>query len=365
MGGFSRRALAIILLVAMPLMGSASSASEPPGGWYEVGAFKWDQGWFRVSTNSFGGTQLSSTGFLSSGNGTTQEEQELGSTLEYVWGARCKKTDAQTVTLSRTVFLPGAPKKLQVSLSAWLGSLVKNNPITSIAIKVNGTTIHEVLKAHAPIPTTSTRTLVDVTSYADEFRYGENTITLVAQKKATKKPLCTYSSDDRFAIGAELYGEFSADMTSDDGSATANQKSGALVPITITNNGPTDFFPGAGSFQIWVASRQVTISNIVASNVGSNGDTTGNLGTSGDCTTFNYSPGNSDLGSGKMLQCPLPRVAPGESLRFSVLISWSGFDCPGDIVNFGYRATDYLPGVMSSNDGRENGGFICADVDRR
>ena len=158
MGGFSRRALAAVaLIVALPFMTSASGAAEPPGGWYEVPAFNYSYGWFRVSTNSFGGTQLSSAGFLSVGYpSVTQEERDLGSTLEYIWNAKCKKTDAQTVTYSRTVFLPGAPKKLQVSLSAWTGYLIKNNPITSIAIKVNGTTINEVLKAHAPIPTTTT-----------------------------------------------------------------------------------------------------------------------------------------------------------------------------------------------------------------
>lgn len=191
-------ASACVLILSLPLFAVGVSANtsrtasgvavEPPGGWFNLPYFNSQYGWFRVVTNDqvFGGTQISamqSLGLLSIG---ASPEEVSGITQEALWAKSCKKK-AQTIQFTRKVFLPGAADKVQASLFAHSNSFSKNHPITWIKLTVNGSQILRVTKGKG-IPDLNTRKLVDLNKYGSEFVYGENTITITAHKKATKKP---------------------------------------------------------------------------------------------------------------------------------------------------------------------------------
>ena len=351
---------ACVLILSLPLFAVGVSAGtprtpseaavEPPGGWFNLPYFNSQYGWFRVVTNDqvFGGTQISamqSLGLLSIG---ASPEEVSGITQEALWAKNCKKKKAQTITLTRKVFLPGAADRVQASLFAVSNSYTKSHPITWISLKVNGSQILKVTKAQG-IPDVNSRKLVDLNNYGSEFVYGENTITITAHKKATKKPhpvdgaYCV--GDNIFGAAGELFGEFTSDVSSTVGHGQGTGTV-SLLPVTVTNNGPTHLFPGAGSFSLYATTSSTTILTVTG---GVNGSGSAILD---GCTNNSFwSDGH---GTGMLSVCPLPHLAPDESLNFNVLVAYEQRTCPSDPIYFTYSA----PGYFESSGTTANNGAI-------
>jgi hypothetical protein len=348
----------------LPLVAGGASAgmmAEPPNGWYTgLPYFQAQYGWFRVVTNqqTFGGVVISNGQSLGTVSPAGQTAEETSGVIQQsLWATKCKKKP-QTIELQRTVFLPGAVDKLQASLFAHSNSFSKEHPIKWIGLKVNGTTVYQVGKGGGgPVPDINTRTLVDLNPAG--FLYGENTITLVAHKKKTKKPhlvdgkYCT--GDNIFGAAAELYGEFTADVSSTIPHGTATTTA-AILPVTVTNNGPTDLFPGAGQFSLAVSapSNTAQITNVIGGV-----DDFGNAVLSGCTNDIFYSDGH---GSGLQTVCPLPHLGPGQSVSFNVLVGHSEVTCPGEgVIYFNYNAPGYLESAdTTSNNGQFDREIVCA-----
>jgi hypothetical protein len=333
---------------------ATAAESEPPEGWFNL-PYLTNYGWFRVATNSetFGAKRISNASPLTQPYPGPTTEENQGKGLESIWATKCQKKKAQKVSFERKVFLPGVPDKLQASLFAQTVSSYAPAPVTQIALKINGTTILQHNKAdvsHYP-----ERTLVDLSNYGSEFVYGENTITVTAKKKATKKPhpqageYCT--GDNIWGIAAELYGEFTADVQTIGpvpGTPSQGSSTGAIIPMTITNHGPSDLFTGAGQFRFAATSSQVSVTQLIAGVDGSG------QAVLQDCSTSSYNDGRGD---GFRALCPLPHMAPGESLSFSVLVGFEGLDCPDDKIWFDYGATGYFEETTLGDNGRSDGGL--------
>lgn len=332
------RALLVTLCLLLPGAATAQTA-EPQAGWFNLPYFQSGYGWFRLVTNpaTFGGVRISNQAPLSNPYPGPTPEELSGKTLESIWGPRCKR-DVQTVTFNRKVFLPGVPDVLQASLFSQTVSSYAPAPINFVALKVNGTTV--LTYGKGAVPTTANRTLVDVRALGAEFVYGENTITVVARKKKTFKPhpqagaYC--QGDNRFGVGMELYGEFTADVATTGpapGAATGSSTS-AVIPFTVTNKGPSDLFTGAGQFRFAATSNNVAVTNVIAGVDGG-----GNPVLQGCSQNSSHSDGR---GEGRRSLCPMPRLGPGQSISFNVLIGFSSFDCPADKIFFDYATTGYF-----------------------
>lgn len=349
------RALLVTCCLSLPLLAGPAAgqgATEPPGGWFDIPYFYSSYGWFRLVTNpgTFGGVRISNASPLSTPYPGPTPEEVSGSTLESIWGVKCKR-DVQTVTFQRKVFLPGAPDVLQASLFSQTVSSYAPPPITAATLKVNGATVLEYLKG--TVPKYPNRTLVDVAASGGDFRYGENTITVVARKKKTLKPhpqagaYC--QGDNRFGVGMELYGEFTADVATTGPTPGGSAQSGpnsAVIPFTITNKGPSDLFTGAGQFVFAATSNNVNVTNVIAGVDGA-----GNPVLQGCSQDNDHEDGRGD---GKRAICPVPRLAPGQSISFNVLVGFESFDCPGDKIFFDYNSTGYYEADSTRAD---NGSF--------
>jgi hypothetical protein len=356
--------VACLSLTVMMLPGTVgarqqvAAQSEPTGGWFSLPYFQSGYGWFRIPTNSetFGAARIVNATPLSTPYpGPTQEEGQ-GKVLESIWSTKCKKA-AQKVTFERKVFLPGVPDVLQASLFSQTISSYAPAPIKSIALKVNGTTVLD--HGNGEVPTYASRTLTDISSLGDEFVYGENTITVVAKKKNTKKPHPVAGAycegDNRFGVAVELYGEFTADVATTGpvaGGTTDGTSNAAVIPITITNNGPTDLFTGAGQFNFAASSNQATITHVIAGV-----DNGGNFVVPGCTQDSSYSDGR---GVGLRAICPLPRLEPGQSLSFKVVVGFESFDC-ADKIYFNYGT----PGYFESTETTADNGSTERGLERR
>ena len=337
------RALLVTCCFLLPLAAaggaSGQTATEPPGGWFNLPYFHSSYGWFRIVSNpgTFGGVRISNATPLSTPYPGPTPEEGSGRVLESIWAVKCKR-DVQTVTFERKVFLPGVPDVLKASLFSQTVSSYAPPPITAATLKVNGVTVLEYLKGS--VPRYPNRMLVDVAARGAEFRYGENTITITARKKKTLKPhpqagaYC--QGDNRFGVGAELYGEFTADVTTTGptpGGTSAGSSTSAVIPITITNKGPSDLFTGAGQFRFAATSNNVDVTNLYAGVDG------GGNPVLQDCSqNSSHSDGRGD---GRRATCPVPRLAPGQAISFNVVIGFSSFDCPSDRIHFDYATTGY------------------------
>lgn len=346
------RALLVTCCFLLPLAGAGAASgqtpTEPPGGWFELPYFQSGYGWFRVSSNpaTFGGVRISNAAFLSAPYPGPTVEERSNNGLESIWGVKCKR-DVQTVTFQRKVFLPGVPDVLQASLFSQTVSSYAPPPITAATLKVNGVTVLEYPRGS--VPRYPNRTLVDIAARGAEFRYGENTITIVARKKKTLKPhpqagaYC--QGDNRFGVGMELYGEFTADVATTGptpGGTSQGSSTSAVIPITITNKGPSDLFTGAGQFRFAATSNNVNVEGVYAGVDGG-----GNPVLQGCNQNSSHSDGRGD---GKRATCPVPRLAPGQSISFNVVIGFSSFDCPADKIHFDYATTGYFEAETTLTD---------------
>ena len=323
--------------------------------WNNLPYLRASNGWFRVLSNheTFGGVEISSNTPLTPNNPDPTPEEYAGINLEALWKTRCRAVDEQTARFSRKVYLPGHPATLQVSQWAYGSSSTGKHPLKSITVKVNGSIVHQTIGS--AIQTASNRTVIELPNSAREaFRYGENTISLVAVKRATKKR-AGYCSTKTFGAAFELAGTFQADVSSNipHGQATGGA---AFLPMTITNNGPSHLpagtYPcdsgdcGYPSMSFWGVSDSATITAII----GLDGDTVQSPPRE-DCRSYPYSAGPRE---GFMLNCGLPSLAPGESLTIGIGMTYEDFT-ETSVIYFGYGAAGYAETVeTNANNGEQD-----------
>jgi hypothetical protein len=221
--------IASLILVAFSCLAPISSqaAHSAPGqatepDWANLPYFRHDYGgWFRIWTNQ--NTFDNGVRIINGGDpgsmfnpypGPTVEELDPLNDFQGLWSTKCQKVKEQTFKTSRKIYLPGDADLLQVSLGAYsYSSENKPSPVDSVEILVNGIGVHKVKATKAnPIPfANSERTIEDVTDEA-HLIFGLNTFTVIAHKKATKKAAGWCTGDNKFAVSAEVYGEFLADL---------------------------------------------------------------------------------------------------------------------------------------------------------
>lgn len=371
----SYRAWASVLLmvvVSLPVL-EGGSAARPPRripsiqavegasvpDWNHLPYLRYSNGWFRVLSNheTFGGVEISSNTTITPNTPDPTPEEYAGINLEALWAAKCKAVDAQTMRLSRKVFFPGVPDTLQISQWAY-GSNGKH-PLKSITVKVNNIAVHHAVGA--AVQTSANRSVIDLPQGAGEsFKYGENTVTLIAVKRETKRK-AAFCTTNKFGAAFELAGTFRADVSSTipHGSATTQA---AFLPMTITNNGPSHLPAGTYPCQVPVEGGGTQAGDCgyptmflyaisdppkVQSIFGFNGAPPGATPRE-DCYSGSYSGGSR---SGKILNCGLPPLAPGESLTIHIGVGYSEVTA-GQIIYFGYGA----PGLAETTETNTNNG---------
>ena len=340
----SQAMLAIILAVALTPASLTPALGQAHPDWSKARYFYSSYGFARIVTNSevFGGKLLTSVSPISTPYpGPTPEEND-GITLEALWANECEPVDEQIVRLSRDVQLPGEPAKTQVSLFV-VGLMDKPAPLRSIKFRVNDTLVHTEAKADDDnddgkpdgIPTRDNRTMVTVPGTA--FRYGSNTIKVIATKKETAKRANWCSGDNIWGVGMELLTDYRADYTAvvPHGSGTGGASVGRL-PVTIENKGPTHtVYPLQFSFSAWSDDVQVN----KAYGYRNDAAMTECLGQAGSAR-------------GWTLTCPLPLLAPGETFSFEVLVGWTTAQKFPSTVYFAY----YTPGYFETTETLLNNG---------
>jgi hypothetical protein len=330
--------------------------------WSNLPYLRHSNGWFRVLSNhqTFGAVEITSNTTITPNNPDPTEEEYKGIDLEVLWASKCLAVDEQRVKKSRKVYFPGIPDTLQIS--QWAYSSSGKHPLKSIAVKVNGLVVHKV--RGADIQTSANRTVIDLPQAAgDGFRYGANTITLVATKRETKRS-AGYCNTKKFGAAFELAGTFRADISSTipHGQATSGA---AYLPMTITNNGPSHLPAGTHPCQVptsggqtepgscgypgmhlWALSETATITGLVGLDGSSATDST----LRPDCRSSPYYAG---ARSGLFLNCGLPALAPGETLTIGVGVTYENFT-PSSIIYFGYGAPGFAETIEGNADNGED-----------
>jgi hypothetical protein len=337
-----------------------SAALEEPAAsvpdWQNLPYLRQSTGWFRILSNheKFGGVEISggNTPLTPNKPDPTPEEYK-GIDLEALWSSTCEAVDEQTFKKSRKVYLPGHPAKLQISTWGYVST--GKNPIKSITVKVNGEAIHKVIGDD--VQTLTDRSVIKLPeSSRSSFKYGLNTITLVAVKRETGKS-ARYCEYKKFGAAFELAGTFRADVTSTipHGSAT---NGAAFMPMTITNNGPSYLpagtypcqVPASGggtqpgncgypSINFFAISETATVTGVVGLDGGSPDSQLRE-----DCQTYPYSVSTR---KGYSLNCALPALAPGESETIGIGLTYENFS-DTSIIYFGYAAPGYAETVETN-----------------
>jgi hypothetical protein len=344
--------IASLILVAFSCLAPISSqaAHSAPGqatepDWANLPYFRHDYGgWFRIWTNQ--NTFDNGVRIINGGDpgsmfnpypGPTVEELDPLNDFQGLWSTKCQKVKEQTFKTSRKIYLPGDADLLQVSLGAYsYSSENKPSPVDSVEILVNGIGVHKVKATKAnPIPfANSERTIEDVTDEA-HLIFGLNTFTVIAHKKATKKAAGWCTGDNKFAVSAEVYGEFLADLevTRELG---IHHTDGFLLSSTVTNLGPSVLVPGivggAGGFGVQAVGAGVAFDKMLITPAAGCGDAT-EIG--------NY------YGEGLSVACVLPEMAPGASVSYQIVGQYvspvtdvqSGYGVQGSVGGLGYGET--------------------------
>ena len=349
------------VVAAAPTVLTAQDAPSVPD-WNNLPYLRHSNGWFRILSNheTFGGVETTSSTPITPNNPDPTPEEYDGIDLEALWASKCQAVDEQTLKRSRKVYFPGRPATLQISQWAY-GSSGKH-PIRSIAVKVNGLTVHQT--QGADIQTPSNRTVIELPASASQgFRYGLNTVTLVATKRQTKRS-AGYCSTKTFGAAFEMAGTFHADVSSTipHGQATAHA---ATAPMTITNHGPSHIPAGTLPCQVpadggqtvpgscgyptmsfWAVSETATVTGLIGLNSGSP-----DSGQREDCRTFEYSAGPRE---GYLMNCGLPALAPGESMTMGIGLTYEDVT-PSSVIYFGYGASGYAETVQTNaNNGEDD-----------
>lgn len=244
-----------------------------------------------------------------------------GKVLEAIWKKSCSATNAQTVTMSRKVQLPGNLSSLHVGLDTVVtdGSFHRGkNPFSWAEVRLNGSTL---LRLNAKSTPLSTWKSVDLAAGAVEVLYGTNTLSVVAKKRTTKKSwrFCSSGTPD-FGVAAEVYAVPRSELTS---SIPTGSFSGQMH-ATITNAGPSHMVGGVSGGQFWFRTYEPTGEGYVVDALGQVG------GVVDTCTTYRSSE---DV----IITCEMPVLAPGQTLGVDIYLQIQG-SCPGDWkIPFAYK----------------------------
>jgi len=262
-----------------------------------------------------------------------------GKVLEALWKPSCPATKEQKVTMTRKVLLPGPLSSLHVGLKTLVTSPTMHqgkNPFAWAELRLNGSTVLRLNSRSTPLDTWKGADLA-----SGDVRHGTNTLTVVAKKRKTKKAwgFC-YSGTPDFGVAAEVYAVPRSELSA---SIPVGTFSGQMT-ATVTNAGPSYLVGGPSGGQFWWTNGEPTGSAAVVDALGQvNGGT-------GTCTTTHTVEGVS-------VTCPMPVLAPGESLKVDIYLQLSGTTCPGDWqIPFAYKVV----GLWRETDLADNG-----QLDRR
>jgi hypothetical protein len=219
-----RRLLVLVPLVGALQLAAAATAADPTAwklhNWFVAAHSELRLQTSMPSTDKDCNWQNAS-GFYSP-TSATPDFPEYNCAAHFLWSKTCQ-AGPQTVTFTKKLYLPGAPRELQASLVSY-----GDRPL-NMRIEVNDkpalTAQHSVHKR-------------DLRSAARLFKLGMNTVTVEAAKPATGKTACN-SSKPEYGVYAQIRGVFANDMvvTAPTGHATT---SGVFQgAFTVRNNGPS------------------------------------------------------------------------------------------------------------------------------
>jgi hypothetical protein len=307
------------------LPGPTGAQTEGEPDWLNL-PYSYDDygGWFRIWTNENtfdnGVRIINGDGsiFGSPYPGQTPEEY-LPTEFQALWAQKCQPVKEQTFKTTRKIHLPGTPNKLQVSLGAWFSHRTKPSPIDRVQLLVNGIAVHEVKSAPGkPIPYPyAQRAAVDVTSSA-HLVYGLNTFTVVAHKKPTKKSAGWCTGDNKFGVLAEVYGDHLADLAATAPKTVPGSEEGFVLPVTVTNNGPSTLPTNYGSFSASAWSDSIDIKTVHV--------------LPGESCREPVPYAASGFADGWGISCTLPRMEPGATITYQVGFEYTSPAPPGGKV---------------------------------
>lgn len=277
---------------------------------------------------------------------TRTPEQYAGKVLEAVWKSSCPARDAQQISKSRKVFLPGAPGQLLVNLQMTVFDPARHrnkNPIAWAELRINGTTLARVERGTHRL---NQWLKVDASAQAGVVRLGENTITIVARKAEARKSWGYCWQSPRgipdFGVAAEVLGLPQADVTA---TIPPSPFSGSTLEVvaTIQNNGPSvlvgDTF-GQFTFQTFAETGSADVTSLVLTS------------TSVTCTS-------QPAGEGFYGSCPLAQLGPQEKFTVDVYVTVTATACDYSIP-VTYRAVHRWTDPDSTNNGESTRSIHCS-----
>jgi hypothetical protein len=206
----------------------------------------YDQAFLYLITNGRwdGAEEVKRTRHLPNSTGS-QDWGEIGS---YVWRGRCDP-GADSVTLKRTIFLPGKPfggADIRAGVNT-LGGIFGPGarPVTEVTVRFNGQRILKVNKRGDAFD------FDDVP--ARVFRDGANNVVIKAEKRQTGK--CNKGRSSAL-VGVEfsLYATYGSDLAVEVPTHGTSGAFGIDVPFTVVNKGPSGIPEAAFAFSFTVHS---------------------------------------------------------------------------------------------------------------
>jgi hypothetical protein len=199
----------------------------------------------------------------------------------YIWAKTCTKA-AQTVSFTKRIFVPGAPKVFEVSLGSY-----KNKPLKELDLLVNGGT---ALRATHAVHK------VDLKGRAGLFKFGWNVLTVTAKKPATKEKC----DQPEYAVAFEIHAAFRADLVAKSPEPAKSDSAVLIDEVTITNKGPSTTLFGTVSFSAGTRHLKLIVDKYIILSKSP-------IGGPFDDHCMYYSSST---------YCPMPGLRPGESFHF-------------------------------------------------
>jgi hypothetical protein len=166
-------------------------------------------------------------------NSNTNDFQIRGcGRASYLWAKTCTAA-AQTVKISKRVYIPGRPLVFEASLLS-----LENRRLNVLELLVNGS---------PALAATHTVHKVNLKGRANLFKLGWNTFTIVARKGPSKK--CD-GDEPHYGVLAEIHAAFRADIQVTSPPPSNTNTAILIDQFTIKNAGPSTFFFGTVSFSV-------------------------------------------------------------------------------------------------------------------